>query len=193
MTTFDVLVMLSGLCGVFMIVGAMVLLYRGIISLNRVSKQSALDVELKNMIKVTTHFPSLGLFIIGLVFIVSALMIAKSDSTPLRIKGNLKAADLSSITIRVSPAQTWSIPASTSGTIEGTIIPVMYPLRIEVTAPGYDPSTQTMIVPAQNVKFGTISLGDIEFKNQVTKGVKAGGIQPSSDALPGLSQAGAFR
>ena len=191
-TSLDAIIMLSGLCGVFMIVGSMVLLYRGVISLNRVSKQSAVDVEFKNLIKVTTHYPSLGLFVIGLIFIIGAMWMAKSNQTPLRITGSIRAADVSSVTIRVTSAPQ-SISASTDGRVEGAITPIVFPLRFEITAVGYDPPTQTRLIPAQDVKFGTVSLGNIEFRNLVTLGVKRGVIQPVSGPLPDLSQSGAFR
>ena len=47
MDTFDIVVILGALCGLLMVIGGMVLLYKGVITLNQASKQEAASLEFK--------------------------------------------------------------------------------------------------------------------------------------------------
>jgi len=65
-----------------MVVGGISLLWRGAISLDTVSNTEALSVEWKKQFRLTTHVPALGLFIIGLLFIILPLWLARPKSLP---------------------------------------------------------------------------------------------------------------
>ena len=52
MTTFDIAIFLAGTCGICMVIGGMILLYKGVISLNSVSQSEALSLEFQKAVKI---------------------------------------------------------------------------------------------------------------------------------------------
>jgi hypothetical protein len=81
-STFDAVIVITVVCGLLMVVGGMVLLYKGTITLKDSNPDEAIQVEFKHMINVTTRYPALALFVIGLVFTVVALYFAQSEGLP---------------------------------------------------------------------------------------------------------------
>ena len=55
MTTFDLSILSGSVCGLLMVVGGLVLLYRGAVTLNEASKEAALSVEFQKTLKITTR------------------------------------------------------------------------------------------------------------------------------------------
>lgn len=56
-----------------MVLGGIVLLYKGVVTLTGPSDKNALSVELKKYIRIQTQYPALALFIIGLCFSIFSL------------------------------------------------------------------------------------------------------------------------
>jgi len=194
MTAFDVVIILGGVCGLLMVVGGMILLYKGAISLNKASKKDAVSLEFKKMIKVTTQYPALGLFIIGLAFIISAAMFSKPTGvSPLKIQGHVNVPDPSSVTIFVSAGR-WSLEPFTDGTIKGLIHPSLGLLKVEITAPGYIPPTITKSIGTEDIKFGVVSLGEIAFGNRIVEKplINPDNIKTPTEHLPPLTEGGKF-
>jgi len=189
-TTFDVLTILAGLCGMIMVIGSMVLLYKGVITLSGITPEEALSVQFTNMIKVTTHYPSLALFVIGLIFIIVAQMNAKPNQVALWIKGNVSGADADTVTMLVSVA---TVPTHVmpDGSVVGTLRLSQYPLKIEIDAPGHNPWT-TWVDPSEN-KSGAIRLGEVRFTDKLAQRPQFDRGKIESVALPPVSQAGTLK
>ena len=198
MTPFDYIVISGGICGLFMVIGGMVLLYKGNVTLSQTAKDEAVSLEFKKMVKITTHYPALGLFVIGLAFIIVSAAISKPkerEVIPLAIKGHVNAADPSSVTIFVSSIQGGLRPL-TGGEIDDTIrvYPDLKTLRVEITAPGYDPPTKTTTIQSSDIKKGSASLGEITFENRKAEKpqINQENIKPVTENLPPLSAGGKF-
>jgi hypothetical protein len=112
----DIIALISALAGVVIVVGSMILLYKGIIVLNAVStvarklsggeptqekrKRSvpgqtgdvpvAIDVQLGKDIKIKSQYPALGLFILGMLCFFGALWFSKENApTQMDVQGNV--------------------------------------------------------------------------------------------------------
>jgi len=145
-----------------MILASTFLLYRGIISLNSVSQENAVSIEFKNMIKFNTQYPALALFIIGVFLIYTA----KSNShAPIWITGNMSNVDGYGDAIGCV-TRTWPIQAGSNGVVAGTVDPSLYPLKVQITIPGYQRPFTQIITPDQ-VKSGKIVLDNIGFGKRV--------------------------
>jgi hypothetical protein len=137
MATFNCVIILGGICGLLMVVGGMVLLYRGNITLSQKSAKEAVSLEFKNMIKITTHYPALGLFIIGLAFIiVSAIFSKPTEVKPLEIVGRVNVDDTSAVTLAVYSRHGGTLNLNGKN-IDEVVTPVLDVYKIEITAAGY--------------------------------------------------------
>jgi hypothetical protein len=97
--SFDSLLMMCGVAGVVMVVGSILLLYRGVIKLGEKSAGTALEAEFKDQLKINIRNPALGLFAIGFFFFVLALYFAKhEEGGPLVVTAHIKIGDVSGIT-----------------------------------------------------------------------------------------------
>lgn len=195
MTPFEIVILAAALCGLIMVAGGILLLYRGAITLTQASPDEAVSVEFKKMLKVTTRYPALGLFIIGLSFVVTALVFSKPENIkPLQVRGKVVGAKPSEITVRIYPGE-WVIQPSSEGGIDFTIYPKMDLLLVEANAPGRSPLRYNKRLESQELKFGQAALGDIVFSEQgVSKpAADPANIVPVDVQLPPLSARGAFR
>jgi hypothetical protein len=81
MTTYDFAILGGTVCGIVMVVGGILLLYKGSIKLEVASKDPALSVEVfEKQFRLTTHAPALGLFAIGLLFVGLAIYFARETA-----------------------------------------------------------------------------------------------------------------
>ena len=80
--SFSITVIISAVCGLSMVIGGIFLLSRGAMSLDVASKSQALSLEWKRELRLTTQYPALGFFIIGLAFIFIPLVFAKPGPIP---------------------------------------------------------------------------------------------------------------
>src|SRR5438128_11847637 len=102
-STFDAVIVITVVCGLLMVVGGMVLLYKGTITLKDSNPDEAIKIEFKRMINVTTRYPALALFIIGLAFTVVALYFVQHEAIPaFTIDGILQAAQPANATVYIS-------------------------------------------------------------------------------------------
>lgn len=194
MSPFDVVILAAGLCGLTMAAGGILLLYKGAINLTQTSPDEAVKIEFKKMLNISTRYPALGLFVIGLSFIVTALTFSKEPEVrPLEIHGRISGSEPSAVTVRIS-AGNWMLQPSSEGNIAQTIVPKMDLLLLEVNAPGYPPRRQIKRLQTQELRAGTAELDDIVFsENPVPKpNVDPRNIAPTSAPLPPLNAPGAF-
>lgn len=166
MTTYDLAIFGGTLSGIIMVLGGIVLLYKGAIKLEVASKDPALTVEMfERKLKLTTHAPALGLFVIGLLFVVSAIYFAQTTAVKkipvIGIAENVEG-DIS-VTVRSE----WPVPAH-QGKVQHVIRPNLDVLWVQVSAPGYIPDIKPYKDFKEGVDFGTVKLvkavPDIEVK-----------------------------
>ena len=138
LNVFDFVVIMCGFTGMFMVIGSIYLLYRGVIKLGEKAAGSAIEAEFKNQLKVNVRNPALGLFAIGFSFFVLALYFAhpKEDSL-LVISGHIKVANADSILVKLK-SEEWPILVSSEGEIFATVQP-LEKLAVAIEAPGYTP------------------------------------------------------
>ncbi|MBI4966067.1 MAG: hypothetical protein HY913_22500 [Desulfomonile tiedjei] len=132
MNTYDVLLILGGICGIIMVLGGIILLYKGAISLKERSQAKAMTLEFRNMFKMTTQYPALGLFLIGLAFIGLALYAGSRDATfPVTIEGKVTGDSPPDIALVVIPHQNWTeFVNPKNGEFTAKMSPFATPLRI---------------------------------------------------------------
>jgi len=157
MDTFDIAVVACALCGVFMVLGGIFLLYEGRVRPEAAAQDEALQIEFLKEVTLSTRYPALGLFVIGLAFSFGTLYYAKPATVqPLIFNGSVAGPASSSATISVRPSTPWSLAADSSGIVRGQIDPNPHYLTIEATAPGYRPVTKT-VEQSNPIDFGTLA------------------------------------
>ena len=67
-------------------------------------------------------------------------------------------------------------------------------LRVDITAPGYDPPTKTLTIEKRDIKKGAASLGEITFENKKAEKpkIRNENIILIKEDLPPLSAGGKF-
>src|SRR4029450_7143240 len=94
LNTFDIINLCGAVCGVIMVCGGILLLWVGAIKLSETADKGNFAVEIRKDIKITTSYPALGIFAIGLLFIgVAAYMAKPEKDVHLSILGQLDVAD----------------------------------------------------------------------------------------------------
>ena len=191
MATFDFVVIIGGMCGFMMVIGGMLLLYKGAISLNQASKEEAVSLEFKKMLKITTHYPALGLFIIGLAFIIIAVSFSKSTRNQFTITGQVKVDDPDSLAVVIAIPR-MEAKAYAGGRILASIVPQIDILEVSLACPGY--KGVTIPIETKSSKWGAISLGEISLgRKEVEKPpINPENIVPVAGDLPPRSKQGAF-
>jgi hypothetical protein len=156
MTTYDLAIFGGTACGIIMVSGGIVLLYKGAIKLEVASQDPALTVEMfKEKLKLTTHVPALGLFVIGLLFVVSAIYFAQTTAVKeISIIGMAEAPE-EEITVIVRSE--WPVTAH-QGRVHAVIYPNLDVLWVQVSAPGYKPVIQPFKDYKEVVDIGSVQL-----------------------------------
>jgi len=148
-----------------MVLGGILLLYKGAITLNNSSKD-AMSVEFKKELRITTQYPALGIFIIGLLFIIVPTFLGKpTEAQRLTIKA-MPVDVTEPVKIQLQAAG-WSTNLHHSGQIVETHHPVVDIIQIVITAPGYEPLTRT--VQLSDLSGNTADLGEIKLRQKLSK------------------------
>jgi hypothetical protein len=136
MTTYDFTIIGGTVCGIIMVLGGIVLLYKGAIKLEVASKDPSLTVEMfERKLKLTTHAPALGLFVIGLLFVFLAIYFAQTTTAkPIPVRG--KAENIEE-EISVIAKSEWHVAAH-QGHVQDVIRPQLDVLWVVISAPGYN-------------------------------------------------------
>jgi hypothetical protein len=164
---FDLILVLCALTGAIMVLGSILLLYRGVIKLSERSSARALEAEFKNQLKINVRNPALGLFAIGLSFFALALYFAKPDKGPLVVTGHLRAPDVEGIIVRLR-SEEWPITISSEGDIFTTIQPLER-LSVEINAPRYRPPKWLHQITPDEASNGRVNIHMPDF--QPTAGI----------------------
>lgn len=167
MSIFDVVVLMAALCGLIMVIGGILLVYRGAIKLAATPKTTALSIEWRKQFRLNTQAPGIAFFLVGLAFLVVALFVSKPPPVrPLDILGEILVDDAPvTVLVRSMP---WTSITSSSGEISARFYPDVTLFIVEATAPGYRPLTRSLDV--RQIRGGSsINLGKIQLVKQVNK------------------------
>lgn len=199
MTTFEIAVLAGPLCGIIMVCGGIMLLRVGAIKLSETAKDGEFAVQIRNDIKITTSYPALGIFVIGLLFVGLSIYMTKPDKEmPFSILGQLDVPDPSGIRIQVEPDQVSVVDTPDSaGRFDKQLHPRIRTVKVTITAAGYEPTKVERVIPVSRSVFGgqpTVNLPtDLKFAKKVDKPL-VGKIEPvaNPEKLPELNAAASF-
>ena len=177
MDTFKIILLISALCGMFMVLGGIVLLYRGALSLANVADQSALTVEFKKELRISTQYPALAFFLIGLLFMALSLWVGRSEPHKIVIRGQTTNVD-EPIKVTIH-ARSWNSGLEHQKNFSETIDATVDTIEVEISAPGYKNTLRTLEL--DRLKNGLADLGDISLQQNTTPQQLA---QPKIIALP---------
>lgn len=131
---FSVILIIAGVCGFTMVLGGIVLLYKGAIKLSSTPRDKAVELEFQRVFKITTQYPALGIFIIGLAFVTAALVTSRPrQAEGIVVKGKADAGPLTSVVVQPGP---WYVETTLGNGFDGVIHPDVSKLYLELTAPG---------------------------------------------------------
>jgi len=152
------------ICGITMVVGGILLLYKGAIKLEVASKDPALTVDLfKSQFSLTTRVPALGLFVIGLLFVGGTLWVARdTDVQRIPVSGEIENVDEP---LTVTAYTQWSVNASRKE-VSDVLRPSFDVLWIRVQAPGFQQVEKAF--PKES-RSGEIKLGKVRLERVVPK------------------------
>jgi hypothetical protein len=158
MGTYDYSIFGATICGIIMVLGGIILLYKGAIRLEVASKDPALTVEMfQKELKLSTRTPALGLFIIGLCFVMLSIYFGRDvAATPIEVRGIAEGVE-GQVTIRLQSE--WPIKAH-AGRVHQVVRPQLDVLWVVVSAKDYE--DRAIPFPRDQVKhvidFGSITL-----------------------------------
>jgi hypothetical protein len=160
MSPFEMAALIGAAAGLSMVVGGIVLVWRGAITLASTPKADALTIEWKKQFRINTQVPGLAFFVVGWMFIAFATYSLKPDEVrPIEFEGELKGVD-EPVSIIVRPTN-WELPSDTSGKINGKVIPDLSFVVLLINAPGYEPFAKSIKIGSDGhrvAKLGTLEL-----------------------------------
>lgn len=167
MNPYDFTIYLSGLCGITMVIGSIWLLRTGVIKLSEASKgPNGITVEVAKKIKVSSSYPAVALFIIGLCFVGLPMYSSKArNSVPLYIVGRLNIDTAKTVTMKIIPENVITFQPDDDGKLDQRFDVDFKVMTIEINAAGYDPQTRRVTLRIDNARNGQITLPeDLVFK-----------------------------
>jgi hypothetical protein len=181
--TFQIIALVGAVCGLLMVGGGIMLLRVGAISLSDTAKKGAFALQIRKDIKITTSYPALGIFVIGIIFLALSLYMTKPEvEIPLRILGHLNVSDPGSFRVRVEPDQMGiSDGLDSTGKFDKIMHPHITTVKVTLTASGYEPESETRqleITPGFLGQQPTVKLPD-DFKfTKIKAKPEAGDVKP---------------
>ncbi|HEV2047332.1 MAG TPA: hypothetical protein VGQ95_12145 [Chthoniobacterales bacterium] len=121
-------------------IGGIVLLKAGVIKLEQVApgpgSSDGISAEILKFIKIQTRYPALGLFVIGLVFVVTAALISKpTDTAAVTLKGLIDAPNPAAFKVEVNPTMWAKLSPDNDGTVDALFHPDVQKIAIHFFAP----------------------------------------------------------
>ena len=158
----------SSTCAILMVLGSMGLLFKGIVTLKNADPKSALSIELKKQVRLTSHYPALGLFLIGWVFLLVPMLWTTSEDSAkglpeILVEGSviiLPPHDIDKVVVRILGGP-WEVNPDTDGSFSQQIYPSLRRLRLEISAPGRQTVIKTVHVSTE----GVINIGPVQMPN----------------------------
>lgn len=193
--SFNLTVIISALCGLVMVTGGIALLWRGAISLDAVSQHESLSLEWKKQFRLTTHVPAVGLFIIGLLFIVPPLWIAKPKDLPIVMIEGEKGEEIEGpIKIKIE-TEPWSSLKAYKNTIKEEVDLNSIVLVVKATSE-FHKEKAVQKISLSNLLNRDIDLGEVTLSPSVDESVLEGRKKAIDNLTPNMEastfQPGAF-
>jgi len=142
MSAHDIAILISAIAGFCMVIGGMLLIWKGAIVLAGTDSSTALSIEWKKDFKLNTQAPGIAFFILGLSFssiaIYFSIPIAPKPTDPIYIAGTFDNVD-EIVTITAVPSG-WEVTSGSNGVVDGKFIPDTEILNLKFSAPGYQPA-----------------------------------------------------
>lgn len=181
--TFDIAALAGTFCGILMVSGGIMLLRVGAIKLSETAGKGAFAVQIRKDIKITTSYPALGIFVIGLLFTAFSIWMTKPESeTPLTILGHLDLADPSSVRIQVEPDQVaFSDTPDSTGKFDKTLHPHIDRVKVTIVASGYIPEKKELLLNVEQDRHIVNLPSNLRF-DRVVANPGAGEIKPVAAA-----------
>ncbi len=149
MSMHDLAILFAAVAGLCMVIGGMLLIWKGAIVLASTDANTALSIEWKKDFKLSTQAPGIAFFILGLSF--SCIAIYASDpkpTDPVYIKGSFDNID-ELVTITAVPIH-WEVTSGSDGIVDGKFTPDTEILTLKFTAPGYEVKTLSRKIENKN-------------------------------------------
>jgi hypothetical protein len=199
MGTFDLVILLGAVCGALMVSGGLLLLLRGTISLKRGAggegRPAGFSVEFQGF-KLSTDYPALALFAIGLLFVGGAAwLVQPPDIVALDVTGRLETDDSTGVEVVIRSLR-WDIDVDDGGVIDSTVHPHLRKLQLEIKAPSHKPEPiRKTIHPraaAGNGSALVVDLGVIPLGPPLRERHAPAAIEAPRQRLPGRHEEGDF-
>lgn len=193
MGMFDIAILLASIAGLCMVVGGIVLIYKGALVLAATDRANALSIEWKQDFRMSTQVPGLAFFIIGLVFSVVSIYASKPSVTdPVKVDGQVKAVDQHIVIMAKS--EFGGLSVDSNGAVMGQVHPNMETIIVEITAPGYEPFAE--VYRLSELKNRTISFDhpvQLEKKEEEIVGRQMNILNPPAGVdLPPITASASF-
>jgi hypothetical protein len=174
----DVISLVTAFAGLIIVIGSLLLLYKGVITLQAVSEiakketdaqpgnkpeaksavLSAISIELGEKIKIQSQYPTLGLFILGIVCFFVAIYYAMQDpKSSVILEGQVVGADKDKYTFTFVGAM-GAIRPDISGKVHKTIPKDVEEVDIKVGKGGGE--VATLVLYPSSRENGILSFGD---------------------------------
>ncbi|SFG23580.1 hypothetical protein [Neptunomonas qingdaonensis] len=133
----EIAILTAAFSGFCMVIGGMLLIWKGAITLAGTDSTKALSIEWKQDLKLSTQAPGIAFFLVGLIFTSVAIYFSKPEQTdPIYISGKIENIS-EQVTVTAMPLN-WVVKSGTNGKIEGKFSPDIEILALRFTAPGYN-------------------------------------------------------
>ena len=166
----SIILLICAIGGLIMILGGMLLLWKGVITFREKSDASSSDnpqaliVEFKKL-RIGTQYPAIAFFIIGSILMVYS--INSSQKMELKIIGTTNINKDSISHFKISSKE-WTLEPSSNGDITESITPHLGLLKVRLIASGYEPNPYEATYTTDNISFwGTLELGNIDLQKLI--------------------------
>jgi hypothetical protein len=181
----DMLVTAAAICGVLMVAGALLLLYRGTISLDP-PKEGAKETELEiaKILKLKTNVASVALFAFGFAFLFLGFTNIVSTQPAIQLTGRIlgvQPGEQVSVAVCGGP---WPVSVGSNGTIDYSIKPDLEQFQVQIGKIGVLPETT---IPLKNkARPDDTEYGALSIDNGVARigEIKLGSSVPAAPPTP---------
>jgi len=163
-----------------MVAGSIWLLKTGVIKLSEAAKGGDLTVTVADKIKVSTTYPALALFIIGLLFLGTAMWFSKPIAgLPLNIVGTIDIDDPSLVTVSVEPDISAVSKPDSYGRLDKFVRLDVHRLNVIINAAGYKPQPFTTTLKMEDAKGHRLAFDKtVKFEKLNVPKPAAGNVEP---------------
>jgi hypothetical protein len=163
-----------------MVAGSIWLLKLGVIQLNTAVKEGTLDVNILDKVKVSTTYPALGLFIIGLAFVGMAIWFSEPNvGLPLNIVGKIDIDEPSLVTVSIEPDTSAVFKPNSYGQIDNFVRLDVRRFNVVINAAGYKPQPFTTTLKIEDAKGQRLAFDkDVKFEKLNVPTPAAGKVDP---------------